>query len=161
MELTETLPTRSAPETLGGPLYAVLTDLRRVVRRSIRDGWTLAALSPAQVEMLRVVRERPGVGVSELAGLLHVAPNTVSTIVSKLVGANLLRREADPSDARVVRLRLTPGAHRRGSAWRHEGGRVLDTALRALTLQERAAIAVALPAMEHLVELLVTHGEQP
>ena len=93
-------------------------------------------------------------GVSELAESLHLAPNTVSTIVGRLVDAGLLRREPDPDDARAVCLRLTPNGYRRARARRDLSAQVLDDALESLNASERANLALALPALDRLVDAL-------
>ena len=48
----------------------------------------------------------------EAAAELGLAPNTASTLVSKLAADGLLVRTVDPDDRRVGRLRLTESAQR-------------------------------------------------
>ena len=78
----------------------------------------------------------------------------MSTIVGHLVDAGFLRREPDPDDARAVRLRLTAAGHRRVHAWRDRSTQTVDRALEALDAEERATLALALPALRHLVEVI-------
>ena len=99
--------------TLGAELYRSLADLRREVRRTVRSGFPAQLLTPSQVEVLGCVRRQPGIGVRDAATALRLAPNTVSTIVGHLVDLGLLRRDADPDDARAVCLRLTAAGERR------------------------------------------------
>ena len=61
-------------------LGAVRRTLRRVAGSAVSDD----ALSAAEREVVLLVGRRPGRPVSEVAQELGVAPNTVSTIVSRV-----------------------------------------------------------------------------
>ena len=61
----------------------------------------------AQLELLQLVEAEPGVGVAAAARSLHLAGNSVSTLVNQLVEADLLQRAVDPDDRRAARLHLT------------------------------------------------------
>jgi DNA-binding MarR family transcriptional regulator len=72
--------------------------------------WAEMGLTTAQLRVLFLVRESPGVTAGELAHRLAVTPPTISGIVDRLVKLNLIRREDDESDRRLVRNLLTePG----------------------------------------------------
>jgi len=144
------------PTTLGDALQGVMANLRRTVSRRVRGDLPAPQLSPSQIEVLRTVRTRPGVGVRDLADTLHLAQNTVSAIVARLVDGGLVRRDADPDDARAVCIRLTPTGYRRARTWRDRSAQALDDALGTLSATERANLALALPALEHLVDALST-----
>jgi DNA-binding MarR family transcriptional regulator len=45
--------------------------------------------------------------VTELADLSHITPGAVTQFVDGLVERGLVMREGDPSDRRIVRLKLT------------------------------------------------------
>jgi DNA-binding MarR family transcriptional regulator len=64
-------------------------------------------LRGAQVELLHVVADQPGIGVAAAAGRLHLVDNSVSTLVNQLVASGLLSRGTDPEDRRAARLELT------------------------------------------------------
>lgn len=69
--------------------------------------WSKLGLTTAQLRLLFLIREQPGVTAGELATRLSVTPPTVSGIVERLVRMHLARREEDPSDRRLVRNHLT------------------------------------------------------
>ena len=72
--------------------------------------WAELGLTTAQLRVLFLVREAPGVTAGELAQRLAVTPPTISGIVDRLVKLGLIRREDDDSDRRLVRNLLTdPG----------------------------------------------------
>ena len=127
-----------------------------MLRRRVRDDWPLEPLPAAQVELLRLVSEQPGVGVGEAAARLHLAANTVSTLVGQLGSAGLIERTSDPLDRRSARLVLTPAADARIAAWRERRVEAARRALEALSADDRVRLHAALPALERLVEELAT-----
>ncbi len=69
--------------------------------------WAELGLTTAQLRVLFLVRETPGVTAGALAQRLNVTPPTISGIVDRLVKLGLIRREDDESDRRLVRNMLT------------------------------------------------------
>lgn len=69
--------------------------------------WSEMGLTTPQLRVIFLLRERPGMSAGELAQSLGVTPPTVSGIVDRLVKVDLLRREEDASDRRLVRNFLT------------------------------------------------------
>lgn len=69
--------------------------------------WAELGLTTAQLRVLFLMRENPGVTAGELATRLGVTPPTISGIVDRLVKLGLVRREDDESDRRLVRNHLT------------------------------------------------------
>jgi DNA-binding MarR family transcriptional regulator len=135
-------------------VFRVVSDLRRVLRRTILRGLPFAPVSPSQAELLHLVAEQPGIGVRDAAEVLRLAPNTISTLVGGLTEAGLLARERDPHDARAARLRVTNKARRRIVAFNDSSARVVDRALAELPSDDRRRIVAALPALERLCAVL-------
>lgn len=71
--------------------------------------WAELGLTTAQLRVMFHMRESPGVTAGELACRLSVTPPTISGIVDRLVKLNLVRREDDAFDRRLVRNYLTTG----------------------------------------------------
>lgn len=88
-------------------LLAAISAVRRTSRRAVRHAWATEPLSTAQGELLRLIASRPGICVADAAHELRLAPNTVSTLVGRLAGQDLLRRERSLPDSRSVRLTIT------------------------------------------------------
>ncbi|HKS47239.1 MAG TPA: MarR family winged helix-turn-helix transcriptional regulator [Amycolatopsis sp.] len=133
---------------------AHMTGLRRVVRRRVREKLPGAPLRGAQAELLRTVEEQPGIGVAAAARALHLAGNSVSTLVNQLVEAGMLERHIDPADRRAVRLELTKAARARLATWRRTRTEFVAGALTRLSEEDRYAIEAALPALGRLLEAL-------
>jgi DNA-binding MarR family transcriptional regulator len=147
--------TTEAPGTgHGEDLMRVVGQLRRSVRRRVRQDWPHAPLPETHLELLRLVSERPGLRVQEAAAALRLAPNTVSTLVNKLVSAGLLERRRDRRDGRAARLHLTGAAVQRIAAWRDRRQALVAQAMGSLAAADREAIADALPALRRLADTL-------
>lgn len=149
------MPTDELGDALAGALGAV----QRLTRHRLRQGLTAPRLRGAQVELLRLVNDRPGIGVSAAARELFLAGNSVSTLVNQLVKAGYLRRETDPSDRRSALLYAEPAATARLRDWQRRRGALMREQLAALTPEDRAALAAALPALRRLAEHL--HEDRP
>ena len=135
-------------------LGAVRRTLRRVAGSAVSDD----ALSAAEREVVLLVGRRPGRPVSEVAQELGVAPNTVSTIVSRLVARGLVVRATDPGDRRVARLSLTPAAQESADAARVRRRQVLTAALHALDPAQVEQLRVGVAALAALAEELERAG---
>lgn len=144
-EVTSTIDT-------AGQLIAASSGLRRALRRRLQRGDGVSGLSDAQRELVRIVRRHPGIHVGEAALELHLAANTVSTLVTGLVAEGWIRRDPDPQDGRSALLSLTPEAERHVEEWRDRRQAVLTEALGSLGPDDRDRIAAALPALQRLVE---------
>jgi DNA-binding MarR family transcriptional regulator len=69
-------------------------------------------LGGAQLWALSIVKQQPGIGVSELARTMDVHQSTASNLVKTLVQRELLTALKDGPDRRAVQLRLLPAATR-------------------------------------------------
>ena len=87
-------------------VFRIIGRFRRALRRSAGRGFDSARLTESQSELLWLVGRRPGISVSAAAAELGLAPNTASTLVSKLVSGGLLVRTAGDTDRRIGQLRL-------------------------------------------------------
>jgi DNA-binding MarR family transcriptional regulator len=67
-----------------------------------------AGIGGAQVWALSVVRERPGIGVSELARAMDVHQSTASNLVKTLVEKAFIETRREGADRRAVQLHLRP-----------------------------------------------------
>lgn len=144
---------------LADELMTVMACLRRRVRRRLRDEMPEPRLRGAQVELLRVVEEQPGIGVVAAARELHMAGNSVSTLVNQLVDAGMLHRETDPRDRRAACLWLTPAAQQRLDGWRAARVRLVTSGLAELDGAEVEALTRALPALRALLGALADSDE--
>jgi DNA-binding MarR family transcriptional regulator len=142
------------PEELADALIGV----QRLVRRRLRREMPAPPLRGAEVELLRLVVDRPGIGISDAAKELHLAGNSVSTLVNQLARQGYLVRETDPADRRAARLLPTPAAEERLGEWRRRRADLVRRQVARLDEADLEALAAAIPALRRLADSL---GEEP
>ncbi|MGQ4349449.1 MarR family winged helix-turn-helix transcriptional regulator [Streptomyces sp. SAS_275] len=147
------------PEHFPEALSDALAGLQRLIRRRLRGGTDGPQLRGAEIDLLRLVAERPGLGVSEAAKELYLAGNSVSTLVNQLVRDGYLIRETDPADRRAARLLTTPAADTRLRDWRQRRAVLVRRQVDRLAPAERAALEAALPALHQLAANLHEEAE--
>ena len=140
-------------------LLEALSAVRRAVRRHADRPAELSALTGAQLELVRLLRREPGVSIADAAARLHVAPNTVSTLVGQLADSGVVERRVDDADRRVVRLALTPAVRRRVEAWRDRRADALAEAMARLPAADRLRLDDAVQALVRLADELHGDGE--
>lgn len=72
------------------------------------EAWVGLGLTMTQLGVLFLLRREAGAPAGLLAERLRVTPSTVTRIVDRLVRLNLVRRQEDCDDRRVVRHYLSP-----------------------------------------------------
>jgi DNA-binding MarR family transcriptional regulator len=71
-----------------------------------------AGVGGAQVWALSVIRERPGIGVNDLAAALNIRQPTASNLVKTLAQQTLIEVRREGSDRRAVQLHTTAQARK-------------------------------------------------
>ena len=139
---------------IGDELMRTTAALRRLVRRRWRARSGQPQLRGAQVELLRLVEDQPGVGVAAAARALQLAPNTVSTLVNQLLDTELIARRTSTGDRRAAHLHLTPAGEKRLAAWRQARSELIGSGMARLSPADVAALERALPALRNLIATL-------
>jgi DNA-binding MarR family transcriptional regulator len=147
-------------ETFQEELADALVRIQRLIRRRLRGGLSVPRLRGAEVELLRLVESRPGIGVSDAAKALHLAGNSVSTLVNQLVRGGYLIRETDPADRRAARLQLTEAAEKRLGDWKRRRAELVGRHVARLDDTDREALRAALPALRKLAAGLHEEAEE-
>jgi DNA-binding MarR family transcriptional regulator len=147
-------------ETFPEELAAALVGVQRLIRRRLRSQMTVPRLRGAEVELLRLVEARPGIGISEAARELCLASNSVSTLVNQLARDGYLVRETDPADRRAARLLLTAAAKDRLSDWRERRATLVRGQVARLDEADRDALRAAIPALRRLAVNLHEEAEE-
>jgi DNA-binding MarR family transcriptional regulator len=145
-----------ADRATAAELLTAISAVRRSARRAVRHAWASEPLPPARGELLRLVAARPGIGVADAAQELHLAPNTVSTLVGKLTDQGLLSRERSLPDGRSVRLEVTDKGQARIEEFRDLRAELTSRALAELAGTDRRALQAAIPALVRLAEKMET-----
>ena len=97
---------------------------------------------PARLRMLEALAAASHpLSVGEIADAVGVDQPRASRLVQQAVELGLVRREADPGDARRTRVALTDAGTRLVRGFRGERREAMDAALAAFTDDERAELA--------------------
>lgn len=110
----------------------------------------------AQIEVMQLLAERPGLRAGEVGEALLLAPTTVSTLVGALLTQDLIDRRADPADRRAWQLHLTTEGEQQLADWQQSNRRILRDAATHLDATELRALREAVPALARLVSQLDT-----
>lgn len=108
--------------------------------------WGEMGLTTTQLRVLFLIRATPGVTSGELAQTMGVTPPTISGIVDRLVRMELVRREDDESDRRLVRNLLTEHGNMTCSVLQQRAQAFTRRILSELNPAELDALAVGLGA---------------
>ena len=135
--------------------------LRRAMRKAARARTPTMPLSVAQLELLSVLQEHPGARPGDLAGLLHLAPNSVSTLANAMVSAAMLDRSPGATDKRAAAFTLTPQGADLVRQWRTTNTALLQSSIAALNTRDRQLLAEALPVLERLVAAIDEQAQTP
>jgi DNA-binding MarR family transcriptional regulator len=105
-------------------------------------------LTPQQGQLLCVLMGQP-YGMGELGAVLGLAKSSLTGLVDRTAKRGLVRREADPQDARAVRVALTAEGDELAEEFYAETCRRVETLPAGLGEAERATLAGLLSRVVH------------
>jgi DNA-binding MarR family transcriptional regulator len=76
--------------------------------QATRKDADVCGVTPIQYLVLRMLKQYPQIGLTELSDLMHTGASTTSGVVDRLVQAALVAREKLSTDRRAIVLKLTP-----------------------------------------------------
>jgi DNA-binding MarR family transcriptional regulator len=97
-------------------------------------------VSPAEMSVLSVIGERPGVRAGSVADALMIKAPNLTKLINRLESLNLVRRDMSPDDERAIALSLTAKGKRAVSFGRSVSQDVQAQVLRDLTETERSVM---------------------
>lgn len=156
----ESDPVTSPAADLPATVADLVARLRRAMRRAARAAQPAMTLSVAQLELLSVIDEHPDSRPGELAQILRLAPNSISTLANSLTAAGMLHRAPSAADKRAVTYSLTPLGAGQVTSWRMTNTASLATALGALSARDQEVMSAAIPVLNRLVATLDQQTDQ-
>jgi DNA-binding MarR family transcriptional regulator len=123
--------------------------INRLQRRLRQE--SLGGLSPGQASTLGSVLRLGHPTLGELAAVEQVQPPSMTRIVAALAEAGMVRREADPSDRRSARVRITPSGERALERMRTAKTAFLLRRLSELGVDEQQHAVELVALLEHLL----------
>ena len=139
--------TPAAPTTVdAAALRLAVMRLARRLRQQADAG-----ITQSQLSALATVERLGPLPLRELAAAERVGASTLTRIVAALEDEGLLQRTSDPTDRRVALVSVTAAGSSALAQVRERGTRLLQERLANLEGDAAAALAAALPILEHLI----------
>jgi DNA-binding MarR family transcriptional regulator len=113
-----------------------------------------AEITPEQYWLLRLLRRKGALSISELAEALGVTGSSVTTACKRLEKAGLVTRERQNHDERMVRVTLTSQGHEHIEAWHRRRREIVEQWLAGLGPQEQVML-------QQLLERLLEAAGEP
>ena len=113
-----------------------------------------AEITPEQYWLLRFLRRKGALSISELAEALGVTGSSVTTACKRLEKVGLVTRERQNDDERMVRVMLTSQGHEHVESWHRRRREIVEQWLVALESDEQAIL-------QHLLERLLEAAGEP
>ncbi|WP_345570522.1 MarR family transcriptional regulator [Streptomyces plumbiresistens] len=120
--------TERAPARITYLVKQVERGVRSVLDQTVRD----FGLTTPQYAALSVLARRSGLSSAQLARRAFVTPQAMNQIVAQLEAAELITREPDPANWRILRASLTREGERRLAACEAEVDQIEGRMLNAL-----------------------------
>ena len=133
---------------LADRLRPVLLKLNRELRREIHS----LGVTGGQVGLLVQIKDRPGIGMRELASLERMSVPGMSKFITRLEEAGLVQRAPVEGDQRRVGLSLTVAGHKVLRSVKSKRTAWLSARLRQLDPEQLEAIDAAIEPLVHLLE---------
>jgi DNA-binding MarR family transcriptional regulator len=133
---------------LANRLRPVLLRLNRELRRELHS----LGVSSGQASLLFQIKNRPGIGVRELAELERVSAPAMSKSIDRLEAAGLVTRMRG-TDRRRVGIAVSPEGDRVLASVRRRRTAWLAARLKALSPEELDALDRALEPLSRLLEV--------
>ena len=108
-----------------------------------------AEMTPEQYWLLRLLRRKSALSISELADALGVTGSSVTTACKRLEKAGLVTRERQSDDERMVRVMLTEQGHEQVEAWQQRRREFLQELLAPLDTEQQATLQELLECILH------------
>jgi DNA-binding MarR family transcriptional regulator len=116
------------------------------------EAWADLGLTMTQLRLLFLLRLEDGLSAGAIADRLGVTPSTLTRIMDRLVRNDLVRREEDGNDRRLVRHRLTGEARRTIEEMERFGRARMDRMLAHLSPDGLERVVLALRDLAEALE---------
>jgi DNA-binding MarR family transcriptional regulator len=147
-DATEGQTAEAEEADLGGQLRSAVGRLYRRFRSERPEG----SLGDAALAVLSRLHKRGPQTLTELSEHDRVSPASMSQIVNRLTSAGYAVRTRDPADGRKVLFSATAEGDELAGAARAQRNAWLEEQLRALSAEDRAAIARATELLSRMAD---------
>src|SRR6476659_9234710 len=141
---------RTSPAREVGAVAEKLHSAAQLLLRRLRTEGDARGISPPRLAALSVVVDTGPIGIGSLAAAEGVSAPTMSRLVDGLERDGLVRRTADPDDARGVLVRATARGRQIRTEGRRHRLRTLAADLQRLSREELEAVRVGVELIERV-----------
>lgn len=116
-----------------------IIDTMPLINRSIFNpsGMTKECLvPPSHIQVIVYLSKRESSSVSEIASVLGISRPNMTPLIDKLIAENFVERNIDPSDRRVIRVKLTESAKEFLTSHKQELATKLSKRLSSLSVED-------------------------
>ena len=110
------------------------------------------ALHKAEVHILEIIGNRPGINVSDIAAMLNVTKGAISQIVSKLHAKKLIEKRIAGENMRINELRLTPQGEMVHKAHEEQEAALVAAVKRQLEHCDEKSILAFVAMVDHVTD---------
>jgi len=146
----------SAPRVPSRDVSRLACEVRAEIGRlayHLRKPATRSGITPTRLAALSALGRYPdGVRQGDLAELMNMSAPSMTRLVEILEEAGWVERRRDPADQRCLLLVLSPVGRQTIEMVRDEAATQLSGELAALSADERAALAAAVPVLRKLAD---------
>lgn len=82
-------------------LYFTVSNLAREAGKIATEEFSSIGLSPTYAYLVLVVKEEPGITLTDLCGILHIAPSTGTRFIDKLFTKGIVERKTEGKLAKI------------------------------------------------------------
>jgi DNA-binding MarR family transcriptional regulator len=125
-------------------ILQMVENIYKLIGPAVPDEWLSSDLTITQFRLILVLQNYGPLRMSDIASKLKVTLPTTTIIVDNLVRKNLVLREANPQDRRLVICKLSPEGELLISKLWGSGQMIIQRLLESLTYEEtQKAVEVA------------------
>jgi DNA-binding MarR family transcriptional regulator len=95
------------PDTVASKFIEVMFKTSRIFRGQMNYSSKIAHLSFLQIQTLAYLKQQSNAQMSEIAEHFHIELPSATSLLNKLVALQLVKRQQDDKDRRLVRVVLT------------------------------------------------------
>lgn len=139
--------------TVAEILFDIIPLLKKTFVKPVAQ-FSQSNLSPMQVHVLILLKERPALTMTTLASEMHISKQQLTPIIEKLVAASLAERQHDQIDRRIIRIALTDAGLNALQALRQEVLAMLQVKLSCLDAQDLTCLEKALTDLHRITRKL-------
>jgi len=132
-------------------LHRIMSSYNDISRSINPKGLLKINLTTAQIKLLTCFSDKDEHTMTALSKSLTVSMPTMTAMVDRLEAANMVKRERDTDDRRVVRVQLTAGGKKELEKLVHIRRGEMEKILMHLTEDEMKNFLVSIEAVAHLL----------